>query len=318
MGLVRTKENHPQRQNERRICLMDDHEIDLEPEEYAARMSQVLRKVAPKYGCLAIIGDKNRVISKGTVCFVRSGSNHLLVTAKHVVDGLFEHSDRLSLIKAISHEGPSIPKTFFVMKSALCWSSDKLDVAILRAPDDLRTDSGVEWFDLNNGKRMIGILREKWQRAGAPYLLLGVGFPNFGHLGGQLTNGQWVEVLGMLTIPAIISLLKSKPDGSSPMYLEVTATDPMPPSVKNPISQGIFNAIKDNPPSESIDMGGLSGGPLLLFDQSGYSEMVGVINQGSIMDVAEEGSSVANGNAKARMLVATPVDELTELGWLKS
>lgn len=157
------------------------------------------------------------------------------------------------------------------------------------------------WFDLRQGKNLIQRIRDRWDKTQSPYQMLAIGHPNFGHLGGQLTTGHWAEVLTGAALPSVIVLLKPKPDGTTYMMLEMVEADPIQPENAGQLAQKVFETVKENPPSESIDLGGLSGGPLVTITASGKAELVGIVTEGSVMET--EGSTV-------KLLRATPIDEV--------
>ncbi|MBL9005283.1 MAG: hypothetical protein JNJ46_13600 [Myxococcales bacterium] len=281
---------------------MDDVEIELGPDAYKARMLPILASMVPKYGCLAVTGEQGRILTKGTVVFVKSDSAHFLLTAKHVVDGLLALSERLEIIRAGHPSMPSFPRqTLYISRADLFWSSEQLDLAVLRAPESLCQDPNTKWFDLRHGKRLIQHIRDRWEKTKSPYQMLAIGHPNFGHLGGQLTTGQWAEILSATALPAVIVLLKPRPDGSTYMMLEMVEADPIQSENTGPLAQKVFETVKENPPSKSIDLGGISGGPLVTITISGNAEIVGIVTEGSVMEA--EGSGV-------KLLRATPIDEV--------
>ena len=236
------------------------------------------------------------------MAFVASGPHKYLVTAKHVLDGLWKRADLLRVLSASSPTAPSVPDGHTVDRAAVVWSSPSLDVAVLRAPEMLALSPNVSWFSADRGRRQITKLRQSWNPDAAPALMLAAGFPNFGRMVGTVRSGLAAELLGMLTLPAVIAQLKTAPDGKTQMVLELTHTDPMvAPSVDH-LTKALHKILLEKSPTRSEDLGGLSGGPLVIPSADGDAEIVGVISEGSIMEV--------DGGGSLSMLRATPLDEL--------
>jgi len=219
--------------------------------------------LATKYGCLATVEHGRPTASRGTVAFVASGPERYLMTANHVVEGLWKRSELLYVLRAHAPSEASIPEEHAIDRSALKWSSADLDVALLRAPTSLVDAPGIGWFDSERGRDQLTRLRAKWDASAAPHLTLAAGFPNFGRLGGPLTEELSGELLGMLTLPAGIVLLGKTRD-SRQMILELLHDDPILFEDAGALTRATYEVLKASPPARSEDLGGISGGPLVV------------------------------------------------------
>ncbi len=277
-------------------------EIDLPPQQYASLLVAIQAAIGRRYGCLAVGGEGVPTVSRAAVAFVASGEGKYLVTAKHVLDGLWKKAALLRVLRPTRPNEPSIPDEHVVDRSALVWCSHSLDVAVLRAPATMATSSDVAWFSADRGRRQLTKLRQEWSPDVPSHLLFASGFPNFGRIAGALNPGLVAEFLGMLTLPAAIVDLKEALGGSQ-MAIELTHTEPILASDADPVSRAFFRVLVENPAATSVDLDGLSGGPLVLPAENGDAEIVGVISEGSIMQVEGEGP--------ISLLRAAPIDELT-------
>lgn len=285
----------------RLIPVMTD-DIVLSPDDYAAWIQGACRAVSSKYGCFAAVRRSSPTIARGTVVFVKRGDGRFVLTAKHVVDGLFARPEKLIIIRAADPSGPSLPIEHAVERGSLVWASDDLDLALLRAPDNLIDARSVGWFDLDEGAHMVTILREWCNRGKELHGAIVFGFPNFTHMAAELIDETMAEILSPTSVPADIADLKPTCDGRSKMVLEITAAGPIPPADKSPLSRAAVDAVRANPPSESRDLGGFSGGPIIVADISGGgTALIGIVSEGTIMNGAD---------FSLKMIRAIPIDEI--------
>src|SRR5262245_14824323 len=105
---------------------MSTESVILSPTDYTAFIQKAALFVASRYCCMAAVDGGLRTRGRGTVVFLRHGDGHYLLTAKHVVDALFERPEKLTLIRSVTVSGPSLTIEHGIGTDSLVWASEPL------------------------------------------------------------------------------------------------------------------------------------------------------------------------------------------------
>ena len=260
---------------------MADELVEFSPEALERR----LRPFHAKYGCLSIMGASGQSRGWGTAIFASHRGRKYIVTAKHVIDKLFLYSGEIDLVIGSQPIGASESLFFRVSESSLHSLSQRNDVAVLDAPDDLQRSHVPQWLDLEDGGGCMPRLRSEWSGAHHPHIIIAAGFARFTNLKGRLDSGQQVEARGAIVAAAQIKSLAPVPDGTplsvslmlgSPL-VSISEHDPLSPLAR--LALQAQEIVRSNPASQIEDLQGMSGGPLVVLTEQG-EELVGVISRG--------------------------------------
>lgn len=256
-------------------------------EDVPAFFNEHSRVLLRHCGALIRRSADNQVEAKGTATFVRHGDEYLILTANHVIEGL--GAEAVLMLPPVSVDGsarvgvPS-PPTEVELGVDVVWRSEAFDVAFVRAPAfDYEL---VDWFDLDHSVEVARRLKSLWavfntEDGSLPYAVSG--YPNYGHL---RFEDEKLEMLSALPLFAYVDDWTDGP-GAVPLtsrnvsqikaeaVAEPRDSEELAalPEVERHMASRLKSAEVDNP------FGGYSGGPLVLFDQSGV-HLVGTIKEG--------------------------------------
>jgi hypothetical protein len=270
--------------------MADEPEI-VEPGNHAAAFQEPLRRVLNHYGCILAVDEDGRAVAKGTGVFVEVEGEKMVVTARHVVtaDAMLKRTTYIMLPR-LGEDGlavvgrETIPRLFpFDLRSPV-WTSAALDVAFLRAGEELTRAPEAKFFSATQHLKTTAVLRTKWKQyesatTSLPYFVLG--FPNFGHI---VKEESKIELLSALPLPAYVAKLEEHPwDGygrqAPRLVLEVDAHRPTASPAGLEERHADF-ARRLFTPEEGVEpFGGYSGGPVVVCGRDG-EHLIGIIHQG--------------------------------------
>jgi hypothetical protein len=263
-------------------------------EEAAQVFRAGLAAHARAIACVAVAGERQMLLSKGTAVLAKRGERHHIVTASHVVREPRDGEVKLLLVPLAASLGVAVPPDEFAFSlTAPLVDHTELDVAVLDAPRALVESPGVVWLDIEAHARSTAWLRAHWKNydiddATLPLFVLG--FPNFGHL---IDAERCEESVSAIPFPAWLSHIDLEAwDGNNPpsSYPQVNLSFPtrqrhdIALSARETLLQ---EKLFDGQNARGSAFGGYSGGPIFLGGRNGLFWVASVKEGGPMFgDVA--------------------------------
>jgi len=218
----------------------------------------------------------------GTATVVKMFGGVFLVTAKHVVDsGPAKEFPWRLLVPArdsagrIPDRASLSPRAIPIDSSAVIWTSELNDVAVLRAPPELHTDS----FD--GEPRAVAVARsarETWDQSAAQdafQMVVITGFPLFGR------NDQPDHIqYSLMSLPGfIVHAHKPGQNIDVPTFkLNLGCTTMHAQWQDEPLAAKFFAQLSADDGGRAL--AGMSGGPVVIAADTGFY-LVGILSEGS-------------------------------------
>lgn len=243
-------------------------------------------------GCLLRLGADGRAEARGTATLVQSGHDRLLLTARHVVEGLEGGHVVLELPPVGSRPQRTIPFTPVVEDA-----SKEADAALLAAPQAAIDDPDVLWMRTDGAAQVIDTVRRDWRAAverGEPHGLYVLGFPSFGAF--DFTEER-LQLIGAIPIPGIIvDLNPLAPVTHASGQMRLQLEDHIEPEVEKRLGR-LERAAHARLRQEEKALGGYSGGPVIALTVRDPA-LIGIVSEGGQFSWEE------------LCVYATPIDEL--------
>jgi hypothetical protein len=256
--------------------------------------------------------EERRPRNVATVTVVKMFGTPFLVTAKHVVDSGPAKEFPWRLLVPTRDAAGRIPdrkslppRVIPIDSSSVIWRSELNDVAVLRAPPDLHTDS----FD--GDSRAVAVARrarETWDETEAQdayQMVTATGFPLFGR------NDAPDHIhYSLMSLPGFIVHAHKPEQGiAAPTFkLNLGCTTMHAQWEDEPLAAKFFEQLVEDEGGRAL--AGMSGGPVVIAAATGFY-LVGILSEGSKMletgiavpwDVihTDFGDSLVLGNATTR------------------
>jgi len=230
------------------------------------------------------IATDGRCARLGTVTLIQLATRKLLMTADHVAAGIAEHGGTIRVGLASSSSAPM--PIDLQHAPDIIWRSAALDVALLSCPQELVDSPNAKWFDLAVHAAMTSKLRTarlEHDTAGTSLPYFVIGLPNFSRV---TLDAQRLEVFGVVSLPAYITQFESHPwsgerDKAPQIHLELDVDQPNPAlKPEDPLGAMMFKQAATTSFDTGLELGGISGGPVILVDGAGEF-LLGIVKQGS-------------------------------------
>jgi len=258
----------------------------IEPSAVPQLLVDPVKRLGRSVACIAAIGTDGRTEARGTGVFVELDGRQVVVTARHVVEGLRSTGGQTYLM-LLDEEMPGYARVRTLTEGQRCeldlshqiWASPDLDVAILEAPVGL---SGARWLDAGVHSKTATKVRNLWRPlcsdlTSLPFFVLG--YPNFAHLSFEALRTE------VLTAFPLVAYVVEWDDPWEPtttrapqIHVEVDARKPRRPSVVGGIEKLMAEQLFGETATREA-LGGYSGSPLILVAQDG-DFMIGILQQG--------------------------------------